>query len=281
MKDDQLTPRELEDLLPPVIELAETAGERILAIYETEFDVTHKGDASPLTAADLAAHEAIVEGLSRLTPHWPVLSEESASIPFAERRTWYRYWLVDPLDGTREFVKRNGEFTVNIALIEDHRPVLGVIQVPVSGLIYHAGRTLGAYKREPDAASVAIHTRPLPEAGPIVVAGSRSHGNPKLERFLAALGRETEVFPMGSSLKSCLVAEGKADLYARLGPTSEWDTAAAQAIVEEAGGVVVDLAGEALAYNTKDSLLNPSFLVAGDPSVDWRPALRAAGLLSE
>ena len=279
MKDDQLTPRELDDLLPPVIELAETAGERILAIYETEFDVTHKGDASPLTAADLAAHEAIVEGLSRLTPHWPVLSEESAHIPFTERRTWYRYWLVDPLDGTREFVKRNGEFTVNIALIEDHRSVLGVIQVPVSGLVYHAARGLGAFKREPGQKSAAIHSRPLPEEGPIVVAGSRSHGNPKLERFLAALGRETEVFPMGSSLKSCLVAEGKADLYARLGPTSEWDTAAAQAIVEEAGGVVVDLGGEPLAYNTKDSLLNPSFLVAGDPSVDWRPALRASGLL--
>lgn len=280
MKRDRLAAEELGDLIPHVVELARAAGERILAIYETEFDVTHKGDASPLTAADLAAHEAIVAGLSRLTPHWPVLSEESAAIPFSERRTWYRYWLVDPLDGTREFVKRNGEFTVNIALIEDHRPVLGVIQVPVTGLIYQAARGLGARKHEPGEAPVAIHTRPLSPEGPIVVAGSRSHGNPKLERFLAALGRETEVFPMGSSLKSCLVAEGKADLYARLGPTSEWDTAAAQAIVEEAGGVVMDLAGEPLAYNTKDGLLNPHFLVAGDPTVDWRPALRAAGLLA-
>ncbi len=281
MNADHLASQALEALLPPVIELAEAAGRRILAVYETEFDVTHKGDASPLTAADLAAHETIVEGLSRLTPQWPVLSEESATISFSERRSWHRYWLVDPLDGTREFVKRNGEFTVNIALIEYHRPVLGVIQVPVSGLVYYAARDLGACKWAPGVAAQVIRTRPLPATGPIVVAGSRSHGNSRLERFLAALGRETEVFPLGSSLKSCLVAEGAADLYARLGPTSEWDTAAAQAIVEEAGGVMMDLAGKALVYNAKDSLLNPPFLVAGDSSVDWRPALQAAGLLPE
>ncbi len=272
-------PTSLSDLLTTVTELAREAGARILEIYQTEFAVTHKGDDSPLTAADMAAHETIVAGLGRLTPDIPVLSEESAHIPFTERRQWRRYWLVDPLDGTREFIKRNGEFTVNIALIEDHRPVLGVIQVPVSGLVYRGGEGLGAERLLPGEPPHPIHTRPLPESGPIVVAGSRSHGNDKLARFLAALGREAEIFPMGSSLKSCRVAEGGADLYARLGPTSEWDTAAAQAIVEAAGGVVVDLAGRPLRYNTKDSLLNPSFLVAGDPSIDWRPALRQAGLI--
>ncbi len=277
---ESLSPQRLTELLPEVVALARLAGERILEIYDTEFDVSRKGDDSPLTAADLAAHEAIVGGLQRLTPHWPVLSEESASIPFAQRRQWQRYWLVDPLDGTREFIKRNGEFTVNIALIEEHRPVLGVIQVPVSGRVYQAARGAGAQRIDrPDAPAVAIRTRPLPAEGPLVVAGSRSHGNDKLARFLDALGRETTVFPMGSSLKSCLVAEGRADLYARLGPTSEWDTAAAQAIVEEAGGVVVDLAGRPLRYNTKESLLNPDFLVAGDPHMDWRPALRRCGLL--
>ncbi len=271
----------LRELLPALTELAREAGARILEIYQTEFDVTHKGDDSPLTAADMAAHETILTGLNRLTPEIPVLSEESAHIPFQERQRWHRYWLVDPLDGTREFIKRNGEFTVNIALIEGQQPRLGVIQVPVSGLVYRAAVGLGAEKILADEPPRPIHTRPLPENGPIVVAGSRSHGNDKLERFLAALGRETEVFPMGSSLKSCRVAEGGADLYARLGPTSEWDTAAAQAIVEAAGGVVMDLAGRPLRYNTKDSLLNPSFLVAGDPTMDWRPALRQAGLLEE
>ncbi len=254
-------------LLPQIIELATDAGERILKVYETDFDVTHKSDESPLTAADMAAHNAILAGLAILTPDLPVLSEESVNIPFEERKKWSTYWLVDPLDGTREFVKRNGEFTVNIALIHEHEPILGVIYTPVSGLTYYAARGHGAWKRIGDGPAERIHTRKK-TPGRTVVAGSRSHRGDSLNAFLKNLG-EYDIISMGSSLKSCLVAEGKADIYPRLGPTSEWDTGAAQCIVEEAGGRVIQLDGTPLRYNTKDSLLNPHFLVVGDPDYDW------------
>ena len=257
----------LEALLEPVIALAEDAGHRILEIYETDFDVTHKTDNSPLTAADMAAHNAIDAGLAILTPDLPILSEESAHIPFSERSTWTRYWLVDPLDGTREFVKRNGEFTVNIALIDNHEAILGVIYTPVSGLTYYAARGCGAYKKTPEGTPERIHTRPK-QSGHAMVAGSRSHRGDSLNAFLGRIG-DYDIISMGSSLKSCLVAEGKADIYPRLGPTSEWDTAAAQCIVEEAGGRVTELDLTPLRYNTKDSLLNPHFLVFGDPKYDW------------
>ncbi|MBL1277944.1 MAG: 3'(2'),5'-bisphosphate nucleotidase CysQ [Ectothiorhodospiraceae bacterium] len=262
-----------EALIQNVIELAVLAGQRIMDIYGTDFDVEQKADNSPLTAADMAAHNTIVDGLSKLTPNIPVLSEESASIPFAERSQWQRYWLVDPLDGTREFVKRNGEFTVNIALIDNHDSVLGVIYTPVTGATYYAARGTGAFKITVGGASnvgkaVAIRTRSkVPDSS--IIAGSRSHRGDSLEAFLSRVGKY-EIVSMGSSLKSCLVAEGKADLYPRLGPTSEWDTAAAQSIVEEAGGCIIKTDGQPLKYNTKDSLLNPHFLVIGDPSFDWR-----------
>lgn len=257
----------LQTLLGPVIALAEDAGHRILEIYETDFDVTHKSDNSPLTEADMAAHNAIDAGLAILTPELPILSEESAHIPFSERSTWQRYWLVDPLDGTREFVKRNGEFTVNIALIDNHEPVLGVIYTPVSGVTYYAARGYGAYKKLPQGVPERIHTREK-QPGRVMVAGSRSHSGDSLHAFLGRIG-DYDIISMGSSLKSCLVAEGRADIYPRLGPTSEWDTAAAQCIVEEAGGRVTELDRTPLRYNTKDSLLNPHFLVSGDPNYDW------------
>lgn len=264
-----------ETLIKPVIELAVEAGHCIMEVYDTEFDVEHKSDASPLTAADMAAHHTIVDGLSKLTPEIPILSEESAHIPFAERAQWQRYWLVDPLDGTREFIKRNGEFTVNIALIDNHESILGVIYTPVTGSTYYAARGAGAFKmvlghatHRMDTPATAIHTRPKTPAS-TVIAGSRSHRGDSLEAFLQRLG-DYEIISMGSSLKSCLVAEGSADLYPRLGPTSEWDTAAAQCIVEEAGGCIIKTDGEPLRYNTKDSLLNPHFLVVGDPEFDWR-----------
>jgi 3'(2'), 5'-bisphosphate nucleotidase len=264
-----------EELTNDVIELAVQAGHRIMEIYDTDFDVEHKSDNTPLTAADMAAHNTIVAGLTKLTPDLPILSEESASIPFAERSQWQRYWLVDPLDGTREFVKRNGEFTVNIALINNHESVLGVIYTPVTGVTYYAARGAGAFKKTLDTAtnntstdSSAIHTRrKTPES--TIIAGSRSHRGDSLEAFLQRLD-EYEIISMGSSLKSCLVAEGAADIYPRLGPTSEWDTAAAQCVVEEAGGCIIKTDGEKLRYNTKDSLLNPHFLVIGDPEFDWR-----------
>ncbi|MCC6208519.1 MAG: 3'(2'),5'-bisphosphate nucleotidase CysQ [Gammaproteobacteria bacterium] len=267
MTTDKMTEGDLQKLIGPVVEIARIAGAKIVEIYTREFSVEHKEDKSPLTEADMAAHHAIVEGLSRLTPVLPVLSEESAALPFSERAAWRRYWLVDPLDGTREFVKRNGEFTVNIALIEDHVPVLGVILVPVTGLCYYASRAGGAFRVEPGRTPARIRVRPL-DLSHVIVAGSRSHAGGSLTVFLENIGSH-ELISMGSSLKSCLVAEGRADLYPRLGPTSEWDTAAAHCIVEEAGGRVTDTAMRPLRYNTKESLLNPDFFVSGDPGLDW------------
>ena len=253
--------------LPAVVDLARVAGERILSVYDGDFAVTRKDDRSPLTAADLASHHTIVDGLRALTPDIPVLSEESAAVPFAERATWTRYWLVDPLDGTREFIKRNGEFTVNIALIDDGEPVLGVVHVPVTGVTYYASTDDGAYRKDRDEDARPIAAR-APAASPPVIVGSRSHAGESLTAFLARLG-EHELISVGSSLKVCLVAEGAADCYPRFGPTSEWDTAAAQCVAEVAGARMTDLDGAPLRYNRKDSLLNPFFIVSGDPAADW------------
>ena len=254
-------------LLEDVKRIAIEAGERILEVYESDFAIEHKDDKSPLTAADLAAHKAIVAGLGALTPEIPVLSEESASIPFSERSRWTRYWLVDPLDGTKEFIKRNGEFTVNIALIDNGRVDLGVVYVPVTRLSYFACAGGGAFKQAAGQAATPIHV--TASAGlPVRVVGSRSHSGESLLRYLDKLGAH-EMVSMGSSLKFCLVAEGKADVYPRLGLTSEWDTAAAQCVVEAAGGRVTGLDMQPLRYNTKDSLLNPHFFVFGDVARDW------------
>ena len=248
--------------------LAVQAGAAILEVYNSDaFDVQEKDDKSPLTAADLAAHHVIVDGLAALTPDIPVLSEESAKLPYAERSAWQRYWLVDPLDGTREFIKRNGEFTVNIALIDAGVPILSVVHVPVTGVSYLACQGQGASRQEAGGEPQAISVRKL-GAGPIMVVGSRSHRGESLNQFLDKLG-EHDMVGMGSSLKLCLVAEGAADIYPRLGPTSEWDTAAAQCVVEQAGGFVTDTDMQPLRYNTKDSLLNPFFLVFGDDGHDW------------
>lgn len=253
--------------LEDIIRLSVSAGDSIMEVYNTDFDVEQKSDNSPVTAADMAAHHVIVNGLNKLTPDIPVLSEESAKIPFEERTQWQRYWLVDPLDGTREFVKRNGEFTVNIALIDNHESVLGVVYAPVTGDLYYAERGNGAYKKLPDSEPTKISSRKK-EGQCTIIAGSRSHRGDSLTHFLKNIG-EHEVIPMGSSLKSCLVAEGRADIYPRLGPTSEWDTAAAQCVVEEAGGLLTTTDMKPMRYNTKDSLLNPHFLVIGDPDFDW------------
>ena len=259
------------ELLAHIVDISIRAGKEILEIYETDFAVEHKEDKSPLTAADMAAHHAIVDGLAALTPDVPVLSEESASIPFATRQSWSRYWLVDPLDGTREFVKRNGEFTVNIALIEGNSSVMGVVHAPVLDVTYAASADAGVWKQQGNAEREAIHVRKFPADKP-TVAGSRSHRGDSLNDFLAKLG-EHELLAMGSSLKMCLVAEGSADVYPRFGPTSEWDTAAAQAIVEAAGGQLVTLDMQPMRYNTKESLLNPEFMAIGDMQHDWSALL--------
>jgi len=264
-----LTMQRLEQL----VTLARQAGEAILEVYAREFSVVEKADHSPLTLADLSSHRIICRGLAGLDPDTPVLSEESAEIPYPERSQWNEYWLVDPLDGTKEFVNRNGEFTVNIALILNHAPVMGVVHVPVSGRSYFGASGLGAFRRDGNAEAVKISTR-QPAANPLVVVGSRSHANPDLEDRLGSVG-PYELVSMGSSLKFCLVAEGQADFYPRFGLTSEWDTAAAQAVVEAAGGCVTTLDGKPLPYNCKDSLLNPDFMVFGDTGRDWAALLAA------
>jgi 3'(2'), 5'-bisphosphate nucleotidase len=269
---------DLEVLREAIIALAHEAAERILVIYDSDFAVEHKDDKSPLTAADLASHHCIIEGLERLTPDIPVLSEESAEdVPAVVRREWRRLWLVDPLDGTREFVKRNGEFTVNIALIDDGVPVLGVVQAPVTGALWHGQRGRGAFRRDGHD-DIALHTR-RPALMPLRVAASRSHRDARTEALMAQISRsmqgEVEPIGLGSSLKFCRLAEGGMDIYPRFGPTSEWDTAAGQCVLEAAGGSVINPRGRPLRYNQRDTILNGDFLALGDPDLPWRDWLQA------
>lgn len=256
-----------DGLRDAVIDLARAAGEAILQVYAQGFEVERKADASPLTEADLASHRLIVEGLQALAPQWPVLSEEASDIPWTTRREWPTYWLVDPLDGTREFVKRNGEFTVNIALIDAHLPVFGVVQAPVGGAVWHAVRGGGAFRREGDA-DIALHTRRL-ALPPLRVAASRSHRDARTEGVLARMG-DTEIVGLGSSLKFCRIAEGALDVYPRFGPTSEWDTAAGQCVLEAAGGALLTPDGRPFEYNRRQTLLNGDFIALGDPELPWR-----------
>jgi 3'(2'), 5'-bisphosphate nucleotidase len=246
--------------LPAIVSLAKQAGEAIMAVYRSgDVGATSKADESPLTLADLASHRTIVEGLTKLTPDIPALSEEAAEIPYAERSGWTRFWLVDPLDGTKEFIKRNGEFTVNIALIENGVPVLGVVYAPVLDVCYYAARDDGAYMQRGDAAAQAISVKRIADGESIKVVASRSHSDARTAALLERLG-EHDCVSMGSSLKLCLVAAGEAHFYPRLGPTMEWDTAAAHAVVITAGGTVCDSAGAELRYNKPD-LHNPEFFV--------------------
>lgn len=258
---------DLKSLVEPIVALAEDAGRAILEVYSTDFDVQSKDDESPLTQADLASHRWIDAGLKSLTPEIPVISEESGLPDFEERSQWPRYWLIDPLDGTKEFVHRNDEFTVNIALIEHHKPTLGVVHVPVFKQTYVGCEGLGAQRRDGGNEPVAIHVATT-SGSPARIVGSRSHRGASLDAYLENIG-DHDMVPMGSSLKFCVVAEGGADLYPRLGPTSEWDTAAAQAVVEQAGGCVVTLDGKPMKYNAKEDILNPHFLVIGASDRDW------------
>ena len=246
--------------LPAISELepiARAAGDAILTIYRQPFAVEYKQDESPLTAADQGAHEVIVQALARLAPDIPVLSEESDAETMQARLGWSRYWLVDPLDGTKEFVSRNGEFTVNIALIDHGRPVWGLVYAPVLDRLWYGGKGIGAW-RVADGTHKAIQTRPHEAGQAWRVVGSRNHLSQETLDYLAPFG-EIELVSMGSSLKFCIIAEGGAELYPRLAPTCEWDTAAAQAVLEGAGGSVTQLDGSALAYNKPD-ILNPWFV---------------------
>lgn len=251
----------------PVVGLCKQAGAAILAVYQTNFDVEQKSDHSPLTRADLASNRVLTDGLTALTPSIPIISEEAGLPEFSVRREWQTYWLIDPLDGTREFVNRNDEFTVNVALVRDGQPVLGVVYVPVTGTTYVGCENHGADRRAADGSVEPIHVA-ASSAAPVRILGSRSHRGDSLNAYLERIG-DVELKPVGSSLKFCYVAEGSADIYPRLGPTSEWDTAAAQAVVEQAGGAVLELDGSPLSYNHKENILNPHFLVIGPRDRDW------------
>jgi 3'(2'), 5'-bisphosphate nucleotidase len=256
--------RNLLDLADALMPTVASAGAAIMRIYEGAFAVQQKDDNSPLTLADLESQRIIIEGLKRLTLDLPILSEESVQAPWAERKRWKELWVVDPLDGTREFVKRNGEFTVNIALVVDHEPRLGIVAAPAQGLLYWGAAGMGAFSRHRDAPQCRIHT--CPPQTPIRVVGSRSHASAETAGYLARLAPHV-MSGIGSSLKFCLIAEGKADLYPRFGPTSEWDTAAGQALLEAAGGHVTRLDGHRLRYNCRETVINGDFLAFSDPSV--------------
>ena len=268
-----------DNQLDTLLRIAKTAGNAILSVYQRagDIDVTIKDDNSPLTEADRDAHEIIIAELKRFTPSIPILSEESDGTSVDERLSWSRYWLVDPLDGTKEFIKRNGEFTVNIALINNGAPELGVVHVPVTNISYLGKTGVGAWKvaATGEADAISITNFDL-NPGQVRIVASRSHSGDLLDQLIntmeAELGK-AEVVSMGSSLKICLLAEGKADIYPRLAPTSEWDTAAAHAVLAAAGGDIVDTEFQALRYNQKESMLNPHFIAISDISYDWQSLL--------
>jgi 3'(2'), 5'-bisphosphate nucleotidase len=255
--------RDLHALAESLMPIVSRAGAAIMRVYETGFTVQRKEDNSPLTLADLESQRVIIEGLAEMTPGIPILSEESAQAPWGERQSWRELWVVDPLDGTREFVKRNGEFTVNIALVREHEPVLGVVAAPAQGLLYWGALGLGAFSHHRGEAQIPIHVS-APQK-PLRVVGSRSHASAETAAYLTRLGPHV-MRGIGSSLKFCLVAAGEADLYPRFGPTSEWDTAAGQALLEAAGGHVTRLDGHRLRYNCRDSVINGDFLAFSHPS---------------
>jgi 3'(2'), 5'-bisphosphate nucleotidase len=263
-------------LLVPVIELCRSAGEVILPFWRSGVEVTAKADDSPVTAADIAAHELLVAGLKALDPSIHILSEEDANIPLSERSQWQRWWLVDPLDGTKEFISGSEEFTVNVALIENGRVVFGVVSMPTNNRCYFGGAGLGAWRSDDTAHLTPIEVRNQPGVGEsFTVVASRRHSSPEQEKLLAGLSAavgKLQLTNIGSSLKFCLLAEGAADCYPRLAPTSQWDTAAAQGVLEGAGGVVLNLAGETFDYPARESLLN-AFFLALPGEAKWRGAL--------
>jgi 3'(2'), 5'-bisphosphate nucleotidase len=263
-------------LIEGALAIAQEAGAAILPFWRSGVEVTAKADDSPVTAADLAAHEVIAAGLARLAPDIPVLSEEDCDRPLAQRESWQQWWLVDPLDGTKEFISGSDEFTVNIALVEGGKVVFGVVTMPVTGRGWWGGAGLGAWRQEAGEAPQPIQVRAAPPAGePFTVVASRRHSSPQQERLLAGLGEavgELRLTSVGSSLKFCLLAEGAADCYPRLAPTSQWDTAAAQGVLEGAGGEVVDTQGQPFSYPARESLLNGHFL-ALPAGAAWREAL--------
>jgi len=263
--------KDLSHLLPSVIEVARSAGQLILEIYEKkDYEEFTKSDDTPVTSADLAAHKLISQRLSELTPDIPVLSEEAADISLEKRSQWDRYWLVDPLDGTQEFIARSGDFATIIALIEHNRPVMGVVYGPVSGVTYYAYSGKGAWKipEMDESVKIKTHKHEQPNQSIAIAISRRQDINRITSRMSSKWNYD--LVPLGSAaLKACLVAEGAVDCYLRLGPTGEWDTAATQCIVEEAGGRILSTQLEPLSYNERETLENPNFIVLGDKALPW------------
>ncbi|MCR9581119.1 3'(2'),5'-bisphosphate nucleotidase CysQ [Vibrio antiquarius] len=268
--------KDLSHLLPQVIEIARSAGQMILEIYEKkQYEAYTKSDETPVTSADIAAHKLITERLSELTPDIPVLSEEDADISLEQRAQWERYWLVDPLDGTQEFIARSGDFATIIALVDNNKPTMGVVYGPVSGVTYYAYSGKGAWKVPDMSDSVKIHTHKHEQPGQsIAIAISRRQDINRITSRMSSAWNY-DLIPLGSAaLKACLVAEGAVDCYLRLGPTGEWDTAATQCIVEEAGGRILSTQLEPLSYNERETLENPNFIVLGDADLPWNEILQ-------
>ncbi|HHF2995738.1 3'(2'),5'-bisphosphate nucleotidase CysQ [Vibrio sp. RM-44-3] len=268
--------KDLSHLLPQVIEIARSAGQMILEIYEKkQYEAYTKSDETPVTSADIAAHKLITERLSELTPDIPVLSEEDADISLEQRARWERYWLVDPLDGTQEFIARSGDFATIIALVDNNKPTMGVVYGPVSGVTYYAYSGKGAWKVPDMSDSVKIHTHKHEQPGQsIAIAISRRQDINRITSRMSSAWNY-DLIPLGSAaLKACLVAEGAVDCYLRLGPTGEWDTAATQCIVEEAGGRILSTQLEPLSYNERETLENPNFIVLGDADLPWNEILQ-------
>ncbi|PMM40774.1 3'(2'),5'-bisphosphate nucleotidase CysQ [Vibrio splendidus] len=268
--------KDLSHLLPSIIEIARSAGQLILEIYEKkDYEEFIKSDDTPVTSADLAAHKLILKKLTELTPDIPVLSEEDADISLEKRSQWDRYWLVDPLDGTQEFIARSGDFATIIALIEHNKPVMGVVYAPVSGVSYYAYSGKGAWKIPDlnDSVKIKTHRHELPNQS-IAMAISRRQDINRITSHMSSAWNY-DLVPLGSAaLKACLVAEGAVDCYLRLGPTGEWDTAATQCIVEEAGGRILNTQLEPLSYNERETLENPNFIVLGDADLPWSEILQ-------
>ena len=262
------------ELIEQLIEISKDAGKAILEVYNSNFGHQIKEDLSPLTKADTLSNNIICERLKVITPDIPILSEENSDIPFNIRSSWEQYWLVDPLDGTKEFIKKNGEFTVNIALIENNTPIFGIIHVPVTNETYWGSNTKGSFyiKGNNQKTKLCVEKKIRSQ---VRIVASRSHPSKMLDTLLEEIG-EYKIITKGSSLKFCLIAKGQADIYPRLGPTSEWDIAAGHAIVKFAGGSLLTIDGESMQYNLTENNLNPYFVVASREDI----ALNAISLIT-
>lgn len=267
---------QIEELIEPVISIATDAGKKIREIFlNGQFEKQTKSDNTPVTSADLASHQIITSSLAALTPNIPIISEEGSKIPLEERADWSRYWLVDPLDGTGEFISESHDFSVIIALIEHNRPIMGVVYAPMNDTCYYAIAGLGAYKREPQG-EVRISSHKIQKTlnPSLKLAVSRKQDPLSVLKLFHHKEHCELVVKGGAALKSCLVAEGVADCYVRLGPTGEWDTGAAQIIVEESGGGIMDILLQPLTYNERETMENPNFIVVGAPYLAWDEILQ-------